>query len=242
MKRFADEFKKEMNSIAPTPEQCERIRSGVYKKMARPSARRVLIPATAFTGACAAVFCGVIFISGLFGATSSSPKNNMAAQPQTSSDYASPAVNNADGLSHESAAAGADIKNTAPDNDAPAMPEDVTGGTTVDATEDKAYDDFAGEAVYDGADENTYIEDNADNGGDEGFLTSETLCFSNDGNNLEYNGKSYIITDKAAPNTDTGNLDEVYDDSGNKFLILIDGGELTIYDADGIFMAVYHVN
>lgn len=247
MRRFADEYKEEMNIIAPTPEQCERIRLGVHKKMARPSARRVLIPATAFTGVCAAVFCGVIFISNFFGATSAAPKDNAAAVSQVYSDYVPPVVNSTYGLSREPSApgAGADIAVSNPEADKP-MSEGTIGNTAVDEAEDAGFD--AKNTITAGANDDYYIGNDAvTNEGEnceetKDFIKNEVLYFSNNGNSLEYNGKSYVITDKPAPNADSESMESICDDSGNRFFIFIDSADLAVYDSDGRFIAVYHVN
>ncbi len=83
---FKDEYKNEMQNISPTEEQCERIRSGVMRRLEEktPVKRKkplyLRIAAISGTAVCAAAVAIVIF-AGTHSAFHFSGSNNMVASP-----------------------------------------------------------------------------------------------------------------------------------------------------------------
>lgn len=88
---FKDEYKNEMQNISPTEEQCERIRSGVMRKLSENATikrkKPLYLRVAAISGAavCAAAVAIVIF-AGTHSAFYISGSNNMVASPTAPGD------------------------------------------------------------------------------------------------------------------------------------------------------------
>lgn len=119
--KFEDEFKKELNKISPTEEQCERIRSGVAKKLAESAPvkkkKPLYLRIAAVSGAsiCAAAVL-IVVIFGTRGGVNSI--NNIAGN-----DAVAPSANKG------SSTAGINTEGSSGDQGSPTKSDDVTGAS-----------------------------------------------------------------------------------------------------------------
>lgn len=249
MKRFEEEYKKELDELSPSEEQCARIREAVLREAKKPgkSKKRVFIP----IGAAAAALCGffviTVLVRGGFTKANFYDNTNTAGRPEQAV-MAPSAAQAADNANEESV----DITTAAPTVDfnmAPAAVEKAdgdiaTGGAAMDTADEN---DFAG-VDDDGAvaaedDKDIYPSADVVEVGGIDSIPSEKgiIVFSEDETFLEYNGIKYVLIEKNLLNDwyDEEELTKVYDNFFREYFVHFDGNNLEVFDCYNRFIGVF---
>lgn len=265
MRRFDEEYKKELDEISPSEEQCERMRSAVLREASRrprKMKKRMFIP----IGACAAALCGVAVIA-TFSRAGLKSLSNYAGAPQNT--IMAPAANDAhdeegtDGIVGTGAAASAEradknegdfgMDDACRDEAVQAVnsEKDYPDADSVDSAEylpefgltTGAYE-VPGEATAtDAADAGGIEADGANCNGGVSCSVSDSmeLVFSEDNTSLEYDGIKYTLTDNILINNMYAEeeLTELSDKNMRKYLVHFDGNNLEVFDWTNRFIGVF---